>query len=572
MKHLHLLVLFCLSAIPVSSALSASSDDYSEDTVTAFRVRTDFSVDLDDDLGWAAGISETKTLIVDTPFRLRFEVESGPSSERRQYSLQYRRNDSPWLYAEAHHFPYPSAKSPPLSIIGCDAYFYGEEAEDLIAVSQLPYKPGAGITLAPTTPGWTDANATAEWEWALVVRRWADGPNLVQTGDRFAIRMVDQLGRVLGGPAVEFTVEVPDYHLGGTFVETPMRIGPYEAKNGELYFIMEPTETDNVFMMVKSTDGGKSWFEVDAANRPGIADLEGVASVLSSDGTIHILHETSDAVYYHAFCISDHPETPDQWIVDSEVVSLIQQPPVQVVDVALRPDGSLVSVYANGDRLLYQLRSPAGDWLQPRALDENIPAPQTNPSLTVQDDGAVNIAYKSGDGKGWFRQLLPSNELTSVQQLAESLGTSEDESMAILPLVYCKTKGNTFAVYRQADGFLYMTQKSLKGDWSPPMRVSDHRVITNAVDSDQAGADAVIYEAALYITYIAEADRSIYLSVVDLEKQSFEVRPIITDIDGSWVRGQILYHLEHKPVYGIIYDAGSEGGSGFNRFAKMAIP
>lgn len=31
------------------------------------------------------------------------------------------------------------------------------------------------------------------------------------------------------------------------------------ASNGDLYFIMEPAETDNLFLMVTSSDGGRTW-------------------------------------------------------------------------------------------------------------------------------------------------------------------------------------------------------------------------------------------------------------------------------------------------------------------------
>lgn len=52
---------------------------------------------------------------------------------------------------------------------------------------------------------------------------------------------------------------------------------------------MEPTETGNICMTVKSTDGGQSWFEVDAENRPQVSDLEGVGPVMSDDGIIHLV-------------------------------------------------------------------------------------------------------------------------------------------------------------------------------------------------------------------------------------------------------------------------------------------
>ena len=96
-------------------------------------------------------------------------------------------------------------------------------------------------------------------------------------------------------------------------------------------------------MMVKSTDGGQSWFEMDAKNRPRISDLEGLGSVMSKDGVIHIVHQISEGVYHHAFATSDHSVNKDQWLVDSQLIATHEEPPTQAADIALRPDGSLVN-------------------------------------------------------------------------------------------------------------------------------------------------------------------------------------------------------------------------------------
>jgi hypothetical protein len=553
---------------------TASESANSNDRVTAFRFRSDFNIDLDEDLGWAAGINQSPVQTVDTPFRIRFEVESDTSVYRRQYSLQYRWNDEPWTYAEAQEFPYPSAASPTLSIVSCQAFFLGEEAEDLIAVSTLPANPGAGISLSYTTPGWVPeppGGASVEWEFALVVRRWADGPKLVSDGDRFSLRMVDHLGQPLAGPIPEVLVNVPDGHIGGTFVETPARIGPYETNNGHLYFIMEPTETDNIFMMMKSTDGGKSWFEADPENRPQVSDLEGVGSVMDTHGVIHIVHQISEAVYHHAFATSNHAETKDRWVVDSQLITAHEEPPVQVADIALRPDGSLVAAFGVGNRLQYSILNSGGTWSQAVYFTHDYPAVFTNPSLVSLPDGTIDITYKSMDGIGWHRQLLPDNSLTPTQQFAHNLGTTEDETVAILPLVYLPSKKTTAAIFRQADGYLYLSTKSSDNYWSEPFRISDRPVVTNPVDSDQAGADAVVWDNKIIISFIGEEDRNIYVSVVENFHQTPSARLIVSDIDGSWVRGSILYGQQQSPVYGIIYDAGSKGGSGFNKYLSLQL-
>lgn len=546
--------------------------DYPADRVTSFRIRSDFHVELDEDTGWAAPINVPVDPTVDTPFRIRFEVESDDIPGRRQYGLQYRRNDGPWIHVEAHEFPYPSSFSPTISIVGCTAFFYGEEADDLLPVSELPADPGAGIALSPASPSWypdPSTGASAEWEWALVIRHWADGAEQLVNGDSIAVRMVNQYGQPLAGVMPKFAVKVPEHHLGGTFVETPARIGPWETKEGELYFIMEPTETDNVFMMVKSTDQGKSWFEVDGENRPWADDLEGVGSVMTGDGVIHIVHQTSDHVFYHAFATSENTEDPDRWIKDSEVIASPTEPPTQVADITVRPDGSLVVVYGAGNTVHFSIRNTRGEWTAGVFPDPEQPG-LTSPSILSRRDGTTDVLYKSLDGKGWSTRLTRDNRISEPRVFAYNLGTSESETVAILPLAYWPEKETTIAVFRQTDGYLYLIYSSGDKNWSAPRRISDHSVVTNAVDSEQAGADLVFFGGIIYIVYIAKEDRDLYMTKINEFNEAPESVKIVEDIEGSWVRGQILEHQSDSPVYGIIYDAGSKGGSGFNRY--KAIP
>ena len=47
--------------------------------------------------------------------------------------------------------------------------------------------------------------------------------------------------------------------------------------------------------------------------------------------------------------------------------------------------------------------------------------------------------------------------------------------------------------------------------------------------------------------------------------------PQVINISGSWVRGNIYTRKDGVKVYGYIYDAGSEGGAGMNRFGKLIL-
>ena len=45
----------------------------------------------------------------------------------------------------------------------------------------------------------------------------------------------------------------------------------------------------------------------------------------------------------------------------------------------------------------------------------------------------------------------------------------------------------------------------------------------------------------------------------------------VDKILGSWIRGQHVHAARRKKVYGYIYDAGSDGGAGMNRFGEIVL-
>ena len=417
MRHLRILALVAV----VAGISHAPSAQIAPNGQPSFRVRSDFSVPLNADQGWAAPVNADVTIQADRPFRLRLEAEGAPGApDRQQLRLQYRRNEGEWTNVEAHDFPKPEsddAKTPRVSIVSCAAYRHGEATTNLLAGSAAGFRAGTGVTLADRTPSWSGVRTHGEFEWALVVRRFADGAVTNDEGDRFEFRMVDGNG-VPRGPSRHPMVRlaIPPGHVGGTFVETPGRIGPWQASNGDLYFIMEPAETSNLFMMVKSSDQGRTWREVDGMNRPPIRDLEAVDARQVGD-TIHILHEVSRSARYHSFRTSDHRARPDSWAVRGELVAEVA-PVAQAAALEGRSDGSLVAFYVGPTRIHYSIRSPAGGWSKERILDAHVPPNLAGPQAVGGANNTVHLAYYGTDGTIWYRRLLPDGTLTGREQIA----------------------------------------------------------------------------------------------------------------------------------------------------------
>ena len=414
-----------------------------------------------------------------------------------------------------------------------------------------------------------------------MIRRFADGAVTNNESDVFAFRMVSEDGRPVRTLALpELSLTIPAGHLGGTFVETPGRIGPWQTSSGARYFIMEPTETDNVLMVVRSEDAGRTWQEVDGANRPRSDDLEGLASVFV-DGVIHILHQTSDHVWYHAFNTADtslfrnESSTGDTWGITDDSVATPTEPPTQVAALAARSDGSLVAVYGGAQHLHYKIRSAEGIW----GIEYNIEAsagsflsgPQT---VTGQDD-VVHLAYSRSDGTGWYRQILPSGSLSDPVQLTNDLGITEYDVGAFLPLVYLSQSETVVTVYRRSDGVLESRFINRNGVPANPAQVSDRKVVQNAVDSDQVGADAIVASDAdgdrVHLLFIEADTGSIYATNAGSDGSWVPAMLQIEGIHAQWVRGALNTNEAGQRVYGFVYDAGSNGGSGMNKYAELGL-
>jgi hypothetical protein len=495
---------------------------------------------------------------------LEFTLELGTVLPPSQFGIHVSANDA----VEFRKFSVAGeARTPRVSIVSCPAYANGAATTNLLTGSSARFQAGAGISSAERTPSWSGARSHAEFEWALVIRRYADGAVANEEGDTFELRMVDAGGAVLAGsrnPVLRLTI--PPGHVGGTFVETPGRIGPWQARNGDLYFIMEPAETDNVFMMIKSTDNGISWREIDGANRPDTNDLESVDARQVGD-TIHIIHQVTNSTRYHAFRTSDHPTQPDTWGVVDEPAATASSV-AQAATLGVRSEGSIVTFYV-ADTVHYNIRSSQGIWGAGTVLDPGVAPKTAGPRAVLGANDTVHVAYYGVDGTIWYRRLLRDGTLTRRQQLAAGLGTTRAGYGAVLPLVFIPRTNTVVIVYRQTDGRLWERRVVNDAALTPAVQVTDRVVIQDAVDSQQPAADAVLDGETVRVLFVEGTSRSIFST-----HDSGGWQPSVLRVDkilGSWIRGNVYTRRDGMKVYGYIYDAGSDGGAGMNRFDEVVL-
>ena len=539
----------------------------------AFRVRADVRAALNVDEGWAAPLNQAATVLADAPFRARFELERTElPTGATGIILQYRHNDEEdWVEVGAFDFPYPKGeepRSPRVSVVSTAAYAHGEPTVDLLAGSSARFAGGAGVNLAAQAPSWfAGKGGHFEFEWPLVVRYYADGPVSNAGGDRFELRLANGHGEPLAGQRIAAVhLKIPNRHLGGTFIETPGRIGPLRASNGDLYFMMEPAESDNVFMMVKSTDNGRTWHEVDGANRPATGDLESVDARLVGD-TIHIVHQITEALVYHAFNTSDHATAPDTWAMTDEV-GATEESVSQGASMIVRSDGSLVAFYV-GSTLYYSVRDSEGNWAVARLLDPAESLLLAAPQALVDADDTVHLAYYRADGTVWYRQLASDGVITAAQRIADQIGQEEDAYGSVLPLVLLPESNTVVLVYQKETGELWERRVNGPGEMTAPRRVTDRPVVRQAADSQQPGADVVAVGEHLHVLFSADDDRRLYHTHDGDGWQSAVL--IVDDVRVEWVRGAVHEQPDGRWLYQFVYDAGSGGGAGMNRYGQLEV-
>ena len=146
--------------------LAAGCNESTEVQQIAFRVQPSFSA--------AAALNENVTVSADQPFRISFEI--APTTTDSLH-LQYRRNKGEWIDLDQADFPYPESASPRVSIV---------------------------------SPG-TQQQVDNQWEWPLVIRRFADGAVTNNEGDVFAFRLITPDGIPVNSDATpELTLSVED--------------------------------------------------------------------------------------------------------------------------------------------------------------------------------------------------------------------------------------------------------------------------------------------------------------------------------------------------------------------------
>jgi hypothetical protein len=425
-------------------------------------------------------------------------------------------------------------------------------------------------------------NAETEFEFCFAINSWYDDGSTayqIVAGDTIEFRLVENDGTLFGGTYTNpiITVAETDYYIGCTFVETPGRILVSDT-NGNLYILVEPTEAFSRFLLLKSTDGGKTWREPDAAGAPTTVDIEAVDMVSDGNGTLHIATRSAtsstERTFYHRFRMSDHATTQDDWEIIDEIVKTA---PVTYQSVAIewRPTNSDVVLFwvetDTNDIIKYNIRN--GSWGTEQTLDSQASTEFTYVTTVLGEGDIVHIFYSdTTNGYVYWNRLNLSDALTTRQQMTTGAIAAGSYRGSMTTPVYWDDAGaeKIMIGLRPGGSPLYLYSEVITDEGAPETRkqVSDTAQgdvarSPGTTTSDQIVADMAVDGTTVYVLYADDSTLDIWLDSA-LNDGGWSTDTELHDgVTAHWIRSHIFTHSSGNggdKVLGYIWDNGSSGG------------
>jgi hypothetical protein len=353
--------------------------------------------------------------------------------------------------------------------------------------------------------------------------------------------------------------------VGGIFPETSSDIGPFIDSNGNLYTVTEVSNAEFEPAIRKSADGGRTWTEVDGANRPTVDDLESV-SLVQDGARIHMLHQRSGyRVFYNSFNTSDAAADPDRWVVRNEQVFAGGVAIDQSASLVVRGNGDLVAFYVVSPTQIAYRTQPAGGSWGPQAVLDDTPGKAFSQVLAEPSrvDDSIHIAYKNHtDSTILYRTLGPDGLLSAPVTVASGTtrGSSGQKAMPNHGLVVQEAGGRdrVTVAWRRADGMLAgaVIENGVVGDgaaisdaptYQNPVNVLSNQVVAALAPDDAAGT-----------VHALHADLATHDLWHDVRAPDWGVdEEVLDDADVMAISARVLTHAAAnggRKVLGIVFD------------------
>ena len=550
-----------------------------------FRIRLTDNEGLNDafDGGDPAENANT-TISTGIVFRVRFKVrETAGGPDSTGFKLQVNYDGGGYVDVGTG-----SGDSAPAVITVPSAQFTdGDPTSTERLTSTTTYVNGEGFEDDNTSISYSLTSEETEFEWALMIMNFYDGPNQTAVSDTFTLRVVQADNTVFAGSYTSptITVAITDFYIGGTFVETPNRVTANDS-NGVIYFLMEPSETDNELLLVRSADGGKTWTIGDDAGRPTTTDIEAADMVVDGQ-TLHIvtrsITSSTERTFYHRYRMSDHATTQDDWEIIDEIITT-SAVVHQGCAIEVRSDGSIVAFYtetiSSFERVSYKIRN--GSWGSATNLDTTASTIFAYVTVVKGASDLIHIFYSDSTaaiGKVWHKSLNSSNTLSAAEEVYADLGTGTNKRGNLTNPVYWDDGGTEkimIGIIHRANDILRSFVVTDDGVPETEKDASDNTVSANpgGTTSNQIVANFFVDGKIVYLFYANVADDDIYRDEANNDGGWGTDVEFLDGVTTHFIRGHAFTHSSGNggaTVAGFVRDNGSSGRTGFSFWDEYII-
>lgn len=248
--------------------------------------------------------------------------------------------------------------------------------------------------------------------------------------------------------------------IGGVEPESHAHHPPMSDGNGNLYRITEtPFADGNHPRMMKSSDRGESWVEVDADNRPEARDLEG-GWQLQSGTSIYSIFTRGQDVWWNEFHTSDALTQPDAWITEERLeTGLSSSGMIQFSSLTRTSDGQFWLFYSDEvessrQQIAYRRRMGADTY----SAKANVGASSGSWTAPVSVLGAADVThlfYKDHLAHRLYWRTLDATGVLSDATRIDTSGTSAEAVPHTNAVVYDRGGDEVVVIaYTDATGVL----------------------------------------------------------------------------------------------------------------------
>lgn len=356
--------------------------------------------------------------------------------------------------------------------------------------------------------------------------------------------------------------------ITGVMPEAHGHLGPVRDSRGALYTVVEDfLAAGNRPMAMRSTDGGRTWGEVDRAGRPTTGDLEADWLVQSGTTAWFGWQKSSGTVYLSGFATGDSPTSPDRWTTPLQKVhSPSSKPRDQWVSLAALSTGEIWVLYstepASGQSHRVGLRSrSATGALGPQVLLD--PARAVSQAVAVAGRGDVtHVFYKDHSrGQVLYRTVSRLGVLGSPVRV-DVAGTDPVHSPLTNAVVH-EDNGVERVTVAWADTARRLVAVTMTdGVPGAPQPLSDVPVAVNPGQTTNLGAVAhLVADGSTVRALYADAATQDIWSDAGVAGTSWGPDTLVArDLTVQWLTGLHVYpDGAGSRVLGFLYDTGPHG-------------